>query len=225
MVIYDQTKHKDTRHACTLYTLLIMIKFDFWVKIEDDLILKLVYYAERIWALSLTQWAYFAVIYPALIKFINLRYWINLALVNTDTRNGIMREWITYALWLKQLSNLQQILALDDKEFSKADVDRVISDKRWGWHALAYKDWFVIDPWKWIVYRMTKETLVYAVNKWLFYATARHITPVDKFTTILQKSLLTSLKVKRKKSWDIKQFLTYTEFKEIKRNVKIYLNK
>lgn len=225
MVIYDQTKYKDTRFACTIYTLLIMLKFDFWVKIEDDLILRLVYYAERIWVLVLTEWAYFNVIYPALIKFINLRYWIKLDLKAIDIRNWIIKDWLTYSLGLKKLSNFQQSLALDDKVFSKADVDRVLSSSAWYWHNLAYLNWVVLDPWKWIAYRLDRETLLYAVNKWLFFPTARYIIPWNEFTNLLQKSLKTALKVKRKKTNNVREFLTYEEFKEIKRNVRLFLNK
>ena len=212
--MYDQTKDNRTLWSCTIYSILNMLYFDFCVKIEDSLILRLVAYMESIWKL-LPKWAVFDVIYPAVVSLINLRYWINLKIEKSTISKWLDKEhswslgvkWFTSS-WLKKWT--------DDWVMSREDIDWILANiKNGSWHNHIIKKrknkdiWIIIDSWWWVAYTIKLEDLKYAMQKGLYYDTARRIVPADTFTKKLKAECL-------KKKNELWRELTEEEFKQLK---------
>ena len=201
MELYNQKKQDETNYACTIYTFCHIILFDYWIRIDDHLIIKFTYVLEKLWVFFRLSWAKFDVIYPAMVKYVNVRYWINLK-IKQSTISKWLDEVSTWSLWLKRLTIKGQKLGTDDWVFTKDDVDKALTFKNAYGHNYCVKKgkawlWIVIDSYNWVHYNCDIEVLKYWVTKWLFYDTARAIIPWDAFTERLQKSLI----YKAKKFW------------------------
>ncbi len=193
---YNQTLRNDTKYSCTVYTFLHMILLDFAVEIRVDYIIKFIYYLEKIWVLFLKSWAVFNIIYSAMVKYINFKYWILLK-IETTSISKWLQNWKAYSLGCKKLTNKWQKLWTIDWVFTNSDVDLAITYKNAYAHNHCYKNWAIIDSWNaWskldsaIRYNISEETLKYWVEKDLYYDTARVIIPWDKFTETLKKFLI-----------------------------------
>lgn len=218
MELYDQTKQRKTFYSCTVYTILNMLKFDFCVKIEDDMILRLVAYMESIWKL-LPRWAYFDIIYPAVVGFINLRYWIKLKVEKSFISKGLDTTH-SWSLWIKGFSSTWLKRWTDDWIMSREDIDWILANVTNGsWHNHMIKRrkskdiWIIIDSWGWVAYTIKLDDLKYAMGRGLYYDTARRIVPADNFTKELKKECLFQYK-------RLNRVLTYQEFKTIKKNLR-----
>lgn len=206
MEIYNQTKQKDTKYACTVYTFLNIMLLDYWVKIKDWYAIKFVYYLEKVGALILTQWAVFSVIYPIMVKYVNVRYWINLKIKTSSISQGL-DEISSWSLWLKKLTIKWQKLGTSDWEFTKEDVDMAIKFNNAYWHNHLWKKWVIVDSYGAVDYKCNLDTLKYGVTKDLYYDTWRAIIPGDSFTQKVKDKLIE--KAKFTKRWATEEELSY----------------
>mgnify|MGYP006995911029 CR=1 FL=1 len=211
--MYDQTKDKRTLWSCTIYTILNMLRYDFCVKIEDSLILKLVAYMEKIWKL-LPKWADFNIIYPAVVGLINLRYWIKLKIEKSSISKGLDDD-NSWSLWVKGFSSKWLKRWTDDWLMSKDDIDWILWNIKTGsWHNHMIKKRknsdtrMILDSWGWVKYEIKLEDLKYAMQKWLYYDTARRIVAEDEKTKLVKFRCYTLYS----KLW---RELTEEEFKKV----------
>ena len=209
--LLDQTTNRDMMHACTIYTQLHILMFDYNIRIEDSMIFKLVYYMEKLGKIVLTEWAYFNVIYPAVAAIISWYYGIKL-----EVRKNYISQWLNknYWYWIgyPKYSLFRQRLWTDDWVLSKADIDKISEMTSWGWHNVMVKwnqdKYTLIDSWDWVYYSVSEDVLQYAVEKWVFWDTARTITSWDTRTEAIRiECKNTSKKLKR--------LITIEEFKAI----------
>lgn len=211
MEFYNQRNFEQTKYACSIYTLLHILMLDFWIRLDDKMILEFVLELEKRWVIDLKKWAEFDLLYNEAIRFLNKKFWINLKI-----KKSSISKWLdnisAWSLWLKKLTAQWQKLWTIDWVFSKEDVDLAILFKNaYGHNHFAKewnktKEWQVWDSWNWVSYKCDLSVLQYWVKKWLYYDTARAIVPWDTFTSRLQKSLI----YKAKKN---KRLLTIEEFK------------
>lgn len=214
---YNQTKQETTKYSCTVYTFLHLILLDFGVRIPDDMIIKFVYYLEKIWVLVLNKWASFSIIYPAMVKYVNWKYWVKLE-VKTSSISAWLDDISAWSLWIKKLTTQGQKLWTSDWVFTKEDVDKSLTFKNayghnhWVKKGNKSDKWIIFDSWNGVNYECDLETLKYWVTKNLYYDTSRAIVPKDEFTKRLQKALI----FKAKKKWDT---LTIEEFNQVKYDI------
>lgn len=186
---YNQKLSDSTKYACTIYTFLNILRNDFKVVLRNDIIISFTYYLEKIWVFLRLSWAVFAIIYPAMVKYINIRYWINLK-IKTSTISDWLSETNTWWLWLKKLTTKGQKLWTIDWIFTREDVDLAINYPNWYWHNQAWFKWETIDSYGWVRYLIWLPTLKYWVVKDLYYNTWRTVIAWDSFTERLQKQLI-----------------------------------
>ena len=214
---YNQTKQETTKYSCTVYTFLHLILLDFGVRIPDDMIIKFVYYLEKIWVLVLNKWASFSIIYPAMVKYVNWKYWVKLE-VKTSSISAWLDDISAWSLWIKKLTTQGQKLWTSDWVFTKEDVDKSLTYKNayghnhWVKKGNKSDKWIIFDSWNGVNYECDLETLKYWVTKNLYFDTSRAIVAKDEFTKRLQKALI----FKAKKKWDT---LTIEEFNQVKYDI------
>lgn len=184
--IPNQRLQKETKVACTLYTMLNIIKYDYKVTVKLDWVLKLVYYMEKIGAL-LPDWAYFSVIYPAMVKVLEWKTGFKF-----KVKVWYISVWLSdnYArgLWFRRASKFYETLARDQL-IDKSDVDKIVEYKKGGWHNHCFKRGHIIESLGGYYYKIEQSTLKYAVKQWIYYDTVRTIVPWDFRTNKLKERL------------------------------------
>lgn len=214
---YDQTKDNKTKYACTIYTMLNIIKYDYGVEIKDDMIFTIVAYMERIGVL-LPKGAYFSVIYPAMCKYISFKTWLKLK-VKESTITWGLDSFHTWGLWAKRLSSLSIALAKDDWKITVEDMQKIAAAKKGSGHNHAVKEsnknssWILLESWWGFIYKTSLKALREWVKLWIYYDKARTIVPADEKACKIQTRCVKAAKRK-------KRFLTYWEFKNIASKVK-----
>jgi hypothetical protein len=208
---YNQELQKQTWYSCTIYTMLNIIKYDYWVELKIDWILKIVIYMEKIGAL-LPWGAYFAVIYPAMTKLISYKTWLNL-----KVKKSSISVWLDnksmWGLWFKKSSRLYKDLA-NDWVITKKDYYKISKHSKWYWHNHAVKQgnnskkWTFLETLGWLSYTVSLKDLQYAQKIDLYYDPARTLIPWDERTKRAQKKLI-------KMAEERKEFISYEEFLNI----------
>lgn len=187
MAIYNQKEQKDTYYACTIYSMLNILRFDFGIHVNIDNILWIVKYMEKIWAL-LPKWAYFSVIYPAMVKLLEwktgMKFKVKVSYISAglDTK----RMW---GLGFKRSGKLYKELS-KDQLIDKLDIDKIKEWPKGYWHNHAWKRGKILETLGGYHYEISIKTLKYAVKQWIYYDTARTIVAWDERTEKIQKELL-----------------------------------
>ena len=206
MSIKNQRLQKDTNYACSIYTMLHILQFDYGVSVNIDNIMWIVKYMEKIWAL-LPKWAYFAVIYPAMVKLLEwktgLKFWIKESYISAwlDTKHS-------WGLWFLKATKFYETLARDQL-IDKQDIDKIVENEKGYWHNHFWKRGNVLESLGGYHYEMSLKTLKYAVKQWVYYDRARTIVPWDERTEEIQKRLISIAK----KKW---KFMSWKQFKVTK---------
>ena len=195
---YDQTKSENTKYSCTIYTMLNIIKYDFWVEVSDSIIFKIVAYMEGIGALW-PKWAYFSVIYSAMVKLIEYKTWFKLKI-----KKSSISKWLDdksmWALWFKKLSDLSIGLAKDDHWITTFDIQEIAKSHKWSGHNHAVKlwnvsnKWTVLDSWWGFTYHTSLAALKEGVLLDVYYDVARTLVAADERTKRLQKKYVSVAK-------------------------------
>ncbi len=184
---YNQKEQKDTFYACTIYTMLNILKFDYWISVNIDNILWIVKYMEKLGAL-LPKWAYFSVIYPAMAKLLEwktgMKFKIKVSSISAWLDNKHM-----WGLWFKKASKFYKELA-KDQLIDKLDIDKIKAWPKGYWHNHAWKRKTILETLGGYYYEMSLKTLKYAVKQDIYYDTARTIVPWDARTERIQKELI-----------------------------------
>jgi len=204
---YNQLLQKDTYYACSIYALLNLFKYDYWVIIPINLILKLLIYLERLWVFFRLWWAVADVIYPIAIKYINIRYWISLKIEKTTVDKITNKRW--YILWFKKATTLYKKNA-EDWEITKEDINAFSSYKDNG-HFHYWKRWEVVESLGWFRSRLSLDNLSYAFEKGFYYPTIRTISWEEKLKlkliSIAQERKLYNFKIPYIQEYELKDFI------------------
>ena len=200
---YNQNLQKQTHYSCSIYAFLNMIKYDFWVTLKIDWILKIVIYMEKIWAL-LPRWAYASIIFPALLKYIKWKTWFNIKMEKTTINKINSNYW--YILGFKKANRFYKSLAIDWK-ITKDEIDKIRDSKKWYWHFHYYKRWTIVETWWGFRYKLTLGNLIYMFEQGLYYPSCRRFYAWDEKTRKLQKKLIRLWKLNKK-------LISYDEFKD-----------
>lgn len=202
-MIYNQRLQKDTNYACTLYTMLHILRLDFWVSVNIDNIMWIVKYMEKIGAL-LPKWAYFSVIYPAMAKLLEWKTGLKFKIKTGYISQGLDNKH-GWGAWFMKASRYYETLARDG-EITKADIDLIKADTSWYWHNHFFKRDSILESLGAYRYKMSISTLKYAVKQWVYYDRVRTIVAWDERTAKIQKELIAKAK-KTGKTTSYKKFL------------------
>jgi len=204
---YNQLKQKDTNYACSIYTLLNLFKYDYGVIIPLNLILKFLIYLEKAWVFFRLEWAVANIIYPVAIKYINLKYWINL-IIQKLTIDQIKEER-GYILWFKKATTKYKKSA-EDWEITKEDINNFSLYKD-NWHFHFWKRWVLVESLGWFKTKLSLENLKEAFTKGFYYPTIRTIVWEEKLRKklilIAQERKLYLKKNKYIQEYELKDFI------------------
>lgn len=205
MTIYNQKLQKDTLYSCTIYTMLHIIKYDFWVSVNIDNILWIVKYMEKIWAL-LPRWAYFAVIYPAMVKLLEWKTWLKFKIEVSYITAGLDKKRMWGLGFLKANRFYHQ--KASDKLITVQDLIDIKDWPKGSWHNHAWKKNTIIESLGAYHYNIDIKTLKHGVKLGLYYDKARTIVAGNEKTKKIQKNLIKIAK-KRGKTMSYKRFKYY----------------
>lgn len=197
MAYYDQTLQKQTFYACTIYTILNILKYDFWVHVDLDWILKTVMHMEKIWAL-LPKGAYFAIIYPAMALYL----WNQLK-IKLKVKESYISEWLdSISMWwlgFKKWSKLYKELSRDGR-MSYWDVDRISKADSSFYHNHWRKEsnktgiWIMVESRFGYPYWFAMWVLKNALKKDLYYDKARTLIPDGLESRLIQERTIQEAK-------------------------------
>lgn len=183
--MYNQRKQRYTRNACTIYTLLTIMRFNFWIEVKDSFIIKLCKYLEKLWWWLPAQWAVFNIIYALFIKELNKKLGLNFKLKKTTITALKKTDRTTYGVWLPRY-NKNFAKAMKNGVITKSEIDS-IDTYTWKtfWHNLAWdwskKGYIINTDWTYPA-KCSIETLKYWEKIWVFWNNLRSIIANDKFT-------------------------------------------
>lgn len=184
---YNQNNQQYTRMACTIYTLCNIIKYNFWIVVVDNFIIRLCKYFESINVWSPIQWAIFAIIYPAFIKNLNSKLWLNFRLVSWNINTLSNTDTNCWWVWMIHYHNWQQLII--DWVFSQDDVDQF---NKYNWQTFEHNIWrdgsdwwYLINTDWWNPIKCSIDTLKYMVKTWILWGAIRTIQPADEMTTMV----------------------------------------
>lgn len=187
MPSYNQRLQGQTAYACTIYTMLNILQFDYWVVVKIDNILWIVNYMEKIGAL-MPKGAYFWVIYPAMVKLLEWKTGLKFKVKKWYISQGLDSKY-AWGLWFLKATKYYETLARDQL-IDKEDIDLIIKNKKGYGHNHFWKRGTIIESLWGYHYKVDINTLKYAVNKWVYYDSARTIIPWDERTKKIQKRLI-----------------------------------
>lgn len=204
---YNQKLQESTYYACTIFSMLNILKYDYGIHVNIDNILWIVKYMEKLWAL-LPKWAYFPVIYPAMVKLLEWKTWMKFKI-----KKSYISSWLDakhmWGLGFKRASKFYKELA-QDQLIDKIDIDKIKSWPKWYWHNHAWKRGSILETLWGYKYEVSIKTLKYAVKQWVYYDTARTIVPWDARTERIQKELIRiAKKTKKTMPYDMFKFHSY----------------
>lgn len=204
---YNQLKQKDTHFACSVYALLNLFRYDYWVIIRINSILRFLIYLEKIWAFFRMEWATANIIFPAAIKWINFTYNISLTIKKLTIKEvGNERGYI---LWFKKATTLYKKSA-EDGEITKEDVNNFSLYKDNG-HFHFWKREELVESLGWFRAKFTLKNLKLAFENNYYYPTIRTIEWEEnlrkKLIAIVQERELYLPKNPYIKEYELKDFI------------------
>jgi len=215
MWIYNQKLQKETVVACSIYSMLNIMKYDYFVDVYIKNILWIVKLMQKIGALMPTG-AYFNIIYPAFVKLIEFKTWLKF-----KVEKGYISKWVDkrYTRWVGLLkANLDYKRLTKDGVLTAEEMDTINNSKFGSGHNNIIKWipenklWTVAESLWGFSYRVAFKNIQYGQSIWLYYDTVRTILPRDDRTKAIQKKLIKLAKRKKKA-------IHYSNLKEL---IKLY---
>jgi len=213
---YDQLKNDYTHYWCSVYALLNLFRYDYWIYVELDYILKFLVYLESISARFKLEWAYASVVFPACIKYINLKLGLKLKLGKSTLKAELSNKH-GRILGYKRANTFYTSL-FKDWEITMEDVEDVKESKENG-HFHFWKRWKIIESLWGTRYKMNAKVLDYAYFCWLYYPTIRYVYWEEE----LQKECLDIVKYRKMQKLN-NPYVRYEQIKQIKQQLQ-YKNK
>lgn len=213
---YDQTKDKYLKNACTLVTLLNIIKYKYWITVMPGFIMQVAIFFDKLSKWFPKWWASFDVIYPSFIRQLNKKLWLQFELQKWYITSIRGDDTGTYWIWVPKY-NRSWYTPEDKWEMTKEDVDNILKYTwKWYWHNLAW-DW---SSWWYIINTMWKkpfscslEILRYMESKWLIWKPVRSITIWNKYT---QDVVDVTIKLRKAElKWRLYEYIAMNKWSDI----------
>jgi len=179
---YNQYLDYRIRNSCTIVTFLNILKYNYWIFVIPNFFIKITIFLEKLWFISLSKWATFWIIYPAMVRNLNKKLWLKFKLIKTTIPKLKENNKFIWSLWIKKYSTRRYWRLRDDWDINMMDLDTLVEISGWIWHNLAYtpKMWWKIIDTKWEnPQSMSIEVLKKWYEYWLFRATLRTIVPAN----------------------------------------------
>ena len=188
---YNQSLERFTRNGCSIYTLYMIIQIQWGIIVDNEFIKSTLRKAEeqKVWYES---WgAYFNKIYKWFSQAIynRTKVIVTVKAVNIYSKEfeDLYNQWNAFWLWLLY-AWLWYKKAREDWIITEQEISE-FEDWAVYWHNHTYFKWLIVDSlWSvsWKPIKMSLENLKKAVDKGLYYPTARTLVMKDK---LLEKYL------------------------------------
>ena len=188
---YNQNIDYFSRNGCSLYTLFHIIQIQWGIKVDNSFILLTLQKAEKDKVFFSAWGAYFSKIYKWFSQAIYLRTKVVVTVKALDIRSkefeDMYNEWYAFGLWLKY-AWLWYKRAREDWVIDETEINEF---EKWPvyWHNHVWFKGLIVDSlWSvsWKPIKLSLENLRKAVDKGLYYPTARTLVMKDK---LLEKYL------------------------------------
>ena len=175
---YNQYNSYYTKNACTIVSLLNILKYRYAIFVIPNYIIRMAIYFDKLWVFSISKWASFSIIDRAFIYYLNKKLWLNFSLTVNQISNLGKNDHDTYQMWIKGYSTRKYNKIRQDWIITRKDID-YLTTWSWGvWHAVNW-DW---SAWGYLVdtdwsknTRMSLDVLRYGLSKDLFWDNIRTI--------------------------------------------------
>ena len=201
---YNQYTDYYTRNACSLVTILNIMKYNYWIFVVPSFIIKFAIFFAKAEKWFPKFWAMFNVVYPFAVRQINKKLDLNFKLVITNVYKLKPTDKLLYSLWVKKYSSHKWGKAWADWNISLIDMDNLVEYTWWVYHNLWYtaKMWGRLVDTNWLdPYELSLEALKKGVNGGVFWSTLRTIVPADEETKEVIK--LTKKMAKAEYNWKL----------------------
>lgn len=202
---YNQYTDKYTKNACSLVTLLNIMKYRYAIQVEPSFIMKVAIFFDKLGLRSPDSWAVFNIIYKWFVYYMNKKLWLNFKVVTKQISTLDASDDRTYWLGIKWYSTYKWNKISEKGYVTKEDMDYLAWFKGWIWHNTAY-DWtppgFHVDT-NWTKpYKFPLDVLKYWQTKDLFWNNIRTIEPDDHFTKRVAHFTIRLFEAERKSRLD-----------------------
>jgi len=187
VISYNQNLNKYSRYWCFLYSFFTIISNIYWIKFDNDFLIRKLKKSEKEKIYRVWSWARFTASYKWLTQQLSKNVWIKLVSYSTmvDSKNftELLDKWYFFAIWSKK-ANKEYFEEIKDWDIDNLNFN---SWNKNGHLQTYYKDlktwkYFIIENYNWFLNDNTIEfsldKLKYAYKKWMYYRTARTIIPV-----------------------------------------------
>ena len=198
---YNQYEEYYLRNACSIVTLLNILKYNFAIFVKPTFIIKIAIYLERLKFFNPAKWAEFWPIYKIFVWELNRRLWLNFWVIVNQISKLTKEDKRTYWVWVKWYWTAKWKKAKRGWFISKKDLD-YLNTFSWGvGHNLAFDNdgwWTIVDTDWGRNTKMTLTTLKYGLKLNLFWDNIRTIDPLDNYTkTVVRYTIRLFLAEKR----------------------------
>ena len=193
---YNQYLDYRTKNSCTIVTFLNILKYDYNIFVIPSFFIKATVFLEKLWFINITKWATFWIIYPAMVRHLNKKLWLNFKLVKTTIPQLKETDKLTYSLGIKKYSSRRYWKAWSDRRISLIDIDMLSEMTGWIGHNLWYTPrmwWKIIDTKGENPNNMSVKVLKAWYKADLFWGTLRTIVPNPKDKRTIEIVKITKL--------------------------------
>ena len=185
---YNQYAEYYFRNACSIVTLLNILKFNFAIIVRPTFIIKTAIFLERLWFFNPSKWASFWPIYKMFVWELNRRLWLNFGVVLNQISKLTQEDKRSYWVWVKWYWTVKWNRIKKDWMIDEVDMDYLATFKWWVGHNLLFDNdvwWVVVDTNWWKNVRMPLAVLKYWLKLWLFFDNIRTISPIWEYTALV----------------------------------------
>ena len=185
MWLYNQYQNKETAMACSIYSLLQIMLYRYWIKVEQSFFIKAAIFFDSIWKFDMKKWATFSIIDKSFVWYLNYKLGLKFKLESTTIEELESSDKKTYQLWIKNYSNYKYKKAKKWDRYTKESMDYLASFDWESGHAANYDwsaGWYFIDTNASKNVKMSLSVLKYWKKLDLFWWALRTISPDDKIT-------------------------------------------
>jgi len=205
---YNQYEEYYTRNACSIVTLLNILKYRYGIFVVPSFIMKIAIALEVLWVFSPSGWAVFNTIYKIFVWDLNRKLWLNFEVILAQIDTFPANNFDTYWIWIKWYSSYKWDKIKKKWIITDADMDWLATFTWWVWHnaGIDMSAWgyFIDTDWSKNT-QIRLHTLKYWEKLWIFRNNIRTVSPVDEITKAVCK--LTIRMFQAEKKWKLNEYL------------------
>ena len=205
---YSQYEEYYLRNACSIVTLLNILKYNFAIFVIPSSIMKIAIYLETLWVFNTSTWAVFNIIYKIFVWELNRKLGLNFEVFLNQISKLSATDFRTYWVWVKWYWTVKWGRIKEDWFIDKNDMDYLNTFSWWVGHNLAFDNnawWKLIDT-DWSKNTtMPLDVLKYGLWLWLFWDNIRTISPADTYTATVTHFTVRLFQAEKK--WKLEEYL------------------